>query len=153
MSDLPDIHTLVPHSGAMSLLGRLLAADAETLCAEVVVTRASMFCGEDGVGAWVGVEYMAQAVAAHAGFCAWQRGEAPKVGFLLGTRRYTCTLPAFAVGSVLHIHVQRALQGENGLGAFECRILDGNDDSELATATITVFQPANVEEFLQRSPE
>lgn len=153
MSHLPDIHALVPHGGAMSLLGRLLAADAETLCAEVTIGPESMFCADGGVGAWVGVEYMAQAVAAHAGYCAWQRGEAPKVGFLLGTRRYTCALPLFALGRVLHIHVQRALQGENGLGAFECRILDGNDDSELATATITVFQPANVEEFLQRSPE
>jgi predicted hotdog family 3-hydroxylacyl-ACP dehydratase len=54
---------------------------------------------------------------------------------------------------VLHIHVRRALQGENGLGAFDCRIEDGRDGAELATATITVFQPNNVEEFLQRSPE
>lgn len=149
----PDIHTLVPHSGAMSLLGRLLTADSETLCAEVVITAESMFCGDDGVGAWVGVEYMAQAVASHAGYAAHLRGEAPRVGFLLGTRRYVSALPVFAPGSVLHIHVQRALQGENGLGAFECRIVDAKDGSELATATITVFQPANVEEFLQRSPE
>jgi len=149
----PDIHELVPHSGAMSLLGRLLAADDETLSAEVAITADSMFCVEGAVGAWVGVEYMAQAVAAHAGHVARLRGQPVRVGFLLGTRRYACALPAFAVGSVLHIHVQRALQGENGLGAFECRIVDGAGGGELATATITVFQPDNVEEFLQRSSE
>jgi predicted hotdog family 3-hydroxylacyl-ACP dehydratase len=92
-------------------------------------------------------------VAAHAGFAARQRGEPVRVGFLLGTRRYACALPAFAVGSVLNIHVQRALQGDNGLGAFDCRITDGKDGAELASATITVFQPDNVEEFLQRSSE
>lgn len=151
--NLPDIHTLVPHSGAMSLLGRLLAADAETLCAEVTIGPTTMFCDGREVGAWVGVEYMAQAVAAHAGYCAHLRGEPVKVGFLLGSRRYQCSAPAFAVGAVLQVHVRRALQGENGLGAFECRIEDGATGASLASALITVFQPANVEEFLQRSSE
>jgi len=150
---MPDIHELVPHSGAMSLLGRVLGADEENLNAEVAITAGSMFCVDGAVGAWVGVEYMAQAVAAHAGYAARLRGEPVRVGFLLGTRRYACVAPAFAVGSVLHIHVQRALQGENGLGAFDCRIVDASDGSELATATITVFQPDHVEAFLQRSSE
>lgn len=150
---LPDIDTLVPHSGAMSLLDSVLAADAETLAAQVTIRPETMFLVDGAVGAWVGVEYMAQAVAAHAGYAARQRGEPVRVGFLLGSRRYACSVPSFALGSVLHIHVQRALQGENGLGAFDCRIVDANSGLELATATITVFQPNNVEEFLQRSSE
>jgi predicted hotdog family 3-hydroxylacyl-ACP dehydratase len=150
---LPDIRTLVPHSGAMSLLDTLLDVDAETLTAQVRIGSDSMFCDGREVGAWVGVEYMAQAVAAHAGHAARQRGEPVRVGFLLGTRRYACSVPAFAVGSILNIYVQRALQGDNGLGAFDCRIIDGKGGAELATATITVFQPPNVEEFLQRSSE
>jgi predicted hotdog family 3-hydroxylacyl-ACP dehydratase len=150
---LPDIRTLVPHSGAMSLLDTLLAADAETLDARVTIGPDTMFCSGGEVGAWVGVEYMAQAVAAHAGYAAHLRGEPVRVGFLLGTRRYACTLPAFAVGSILDIHVRRALQGDNGLGAFDCRITDGVDGAELASATVTVFQPDHVEEFLRRSSE
>jgi len=150
---LPDIKTLVPHSGTMSLLDRLLAVDAETLSARVEIGPDTMFCRGGEVGAWVGVEYMAQAVAAHAGHSAHLRGEPVRVGFLLGTRKYVCGLAAFPVGSVLTIHVHRALQSDHGLGAFECRIEDARDGSELATATITVFQPDNVEEFLQRSSE
>jgi predicted hotdog family 3-hydroxylacyl-ACP dehydratase len=146
----PDIHSLVPHSGAMSLLGRFVDADEESLRAEVSIAPDTMFCVDGGVGAWVGVEYMAQAVAAHAGWCARRRGEPVRVGFLLGSRKYACTVAAFAVGSVLRIEVRRALQGENGLGAFDCRIEDGTG-AQLASATITVFQPPNVEEFLQRS--
>ncbi|MGI4846080.1 MAG: 3-hydroxylacyl-ACP dehydratase [Janthinobacterium lividum] len=147
----PDIHSLVPHGGAMSLLGRFLEADDETLSAEVDIRPDSMFCYDGGVGAWVGVEYMAQAVAAHAGWCARQRCEPVRVGFLLGARKYACAVSAFRVGSVLRVHVRRALQGENGLGAFDCRIEDAGSGEELATATITVFQPDHVEEFLQRS--
>ena len=148
--NLPDIHDLVPHSGAMSLLGSFVEADEESLVAEVAITPETLFCSDGAVGAWVGVEYMAQAVAAHAGWCARRRGEPVRVGFLLGSRKYACSVAAFAVGSVLRVAVRRALQGENGLGAFDCRIEDGSG-AELATATVTVYQPNNVEEFLQRS--
>jgi len=149
----PDIHSLVPHSGAMSLLDSFVAADEDNLTAQVTIRLESMFLEDGAVGAWVGVEYMAQAVAAHAGYAARQRGEPVRVGFLLGTRRYACAVPAFALGSTLTVHVHRALQGDNGLGAFDCRINDGASGQELATATITVFQPDNVEAFLQRSSE
>jgi predicted hotdog family 3-hydroxylacyl-ACP dehydratase len=147
---LPDVRELVPHAGPMVLLDRVLGVDTDTLCAEVAIGPHTLFCNGQGVGAWVGIEYMAQAVAAFAGYEARQRGEPVRVGFLLGSRRYECARPAFAIGSRLHVHVQRTLQGENGLGAFECRI---EDESEigvaLATATVTVFQPNNVNEFLQ----
>jgi predicted hotdog family 3-hydroxylacyl-ACP dehydratase len=152
---LSDIRTLVPHSGTMVLLDRLVAIGDESLCAEVVITLDTLFCDGRGVGAWIGVEYMAQAVAAFAGYEAQSRGESVKVGFLLGSRRYECNHPQFAIGSKLHVHVQRTLQGENGLGAFGCHIDDANDPSAapLATATITVFQPDNVGEFLQKVSE
>jgi predicted hotdog family 3-hydroxylacyl-ACP dehydratase len=151
LAGYPDIATLVPHDGQMILLDRVLAADVESLCAEVVITPASVFAADGGVGAWVGVEYMAQAIAAHAGYLARLRGEPVKIGFLLGSRRYLCSVPQFASGSVLKVFVQRALQGDNGLGAFECRIEDAAGGAVLATATITVFQPDNVNDFLQRS--
>lgn len=150
---LPDIRQLVPHQGAMMLLDRLVAVDNDNLCAEVDILPETLFCQHEGVPGWVGIEYMAQAIAAHAGYGAYLRGEAVKLGFLLGTRRYHCQQPAFVVGSVLRVHVHKALQGDNGLGAFECRIDDGASGSNIASATITVYQPENVQDFLQRSVE
>lgn len=152
---LPDIRSLVPHSGAMVLLDRAIAVGEESLCAEVLIRPDTLFCDGTGVGAWVGVEYMAQAVAAFAGYVAHVRGEAVKVGFLLGSRRYEARCSSFPIGSKLHVHVQRALQGENGLGAFECRIDVAGDPgvAAVATASITVFQPENVAEFLQKISE
>ena len=149
--NLSDIHSLVPHSGAMSLLGRLLAADDDCLAAEVMIGPDSMFCSGGAVGAWVGVEYMAQAVAAHAGHAAGLRGQPVRVGFLLGARRYQVAVPLFAVGAVLKVHIHHAMQGDNGLAAFECRIEDTAGGAVLANATVTVFVPNNVNEFLQRS--
>ena len=149
---MPDIRTLVPHSGAMVLLDRVVSADDDNLCAEVCIHAASMLADAQGVGAWVGIEYMAQAIAAHAGWNALQKNQGVKVGFLLGSRKYQAGVPVFALGSVLRVHVHRVLQGENGLGAFDCRI-DHADAApgapSLATATVTVFQPDNVNQFLK----
>ena len=147
----PHVTELVPHSGAMSLLDKVVSGDAENLCAEVRIHAGSVFYDAQagGVGSWVGIEYMAQAIAAHAGYLARQAGEPVKIGFLLGARRYDAQVPLFGAGSVLQVHVHRALQGDNGLGAFECRI-----DAAgvlLAQATVTVFQPENAKQFLQES--
>lgn len=149
--DMPDIRSLVPHAGPMVLLDRVLSVDADSLCAEVTIRRDSLFCGPDGVGAWVGIEYMAQAIAAHAGHAARLRGEPVKVGFLVGSRRYECTRPAFPIGSVLRVEIRCLLFADNGLGSFECRIDD--EDGVAATAIVSVFLPANVDEFLKGSVE
>jgi len=147
----PDIAQLVPHGGQMVLLDRVLAHDDERFCAELTITPDTVFFDGAGVGSWVGIEYMAQAIAAHAGYQARLRGEPVKVGFLLGARRYQASVPAFVLGSVLQVHIAHAMQGENGLAAFECRIDDAASGAALAHATLTVFEPANVNEFLQRS--
>lgn len=152
MNALPDIRELVPHAGPMVLLDRVLHVDDERLCAEVRIGPDSLFYADGAVGAWVGVEYMAQAIAAWAGYGARGRGEPVGIGFLLGARRYEADVPAFADGSVLHVHVQSAMQGENGLGAFECRIeaagVGAAGGATLARATVTVFQPKNADDFL-----
>jgi predicted hotdog family 3-hydroxylacyl-ACP dehydratase len=145
----PDIRSLIPHSGAMVLLDRIVAVDQETLCAEVRIRSDSLFCSASGVGAWVGIEYMAQSIAAFAGYTALLRGEAVKPGFLLGTRRYECTLPMFSLGSSLRVHVRRVLQSEDGLGSFQCHI--EHEEQEVATATLTVFQPAAAVDFIKGS--
>ncbi len=148
---MPAIATLVPHSATMLLLDELREAEPERACARVTITPASLFFEGAGVGSWVGVEYMAQAIAAYAGYDALKRGETVQVGFLLGARRYQAEVPLFALGTVLDIQVERMLQGENGLGAFDCAIVDANSGAVLANATLTVFQPKDVNDFLQRS--
>ena len=147
--NIPDIRSLLPHSGPMVLLDRVIAADEESLCAEVRIRQNSLFCNADGVGAWIGLEYMAQAIGAYAGYTAKLRDDPIRVGFLLGTRRYQCRRPLFAVGSLLKVYAKRIFQSDNGLASFECRIDDEN--GQLATAHVTVFQPADTEVIFDRS--
>jgi len=148
---MPDIRSLVPHAGPMVLLDRVISADEDSLLAEVRIRSDSLFCNTDGVGAWVGIEYMAQAIGAWAGYTAQLRGESVKLGFVLGTRRYDCSRPIFILGSLLRVHVLRVFQDENGLGSFECSI--DSEEGRVATAIITVFQPPNIDDYLQGSAE
>jgi len=136
LSDIP-IRELVPHDPPMALLDRVLSWEDSTLVAEVDVGPESVLCEKGGVPGWVGIEYMAQAVAAHAGYRARQKGEQPAIGYLLGTRSYQCSVPFFPLGETLTIHVE-ALYVEMGLGAFACRIEMNGD---VATATINVYEP------------
>lgn len=131
------VHELLPHDPPMVLLNRVVSYEESTLLAEVDIREDSMFHSEGGVPGWAGIEYMAQAVAAHAGFQARLEGKSPSIGYLLGTRSYRCLLPVFPTGATLKIHIE-SLFVEMGLGAFACRI---DVDQNVATATINVYQP------------
>jgi 3-oxoacyl-[acyl-carrier-protein] synthase-1 len=148
---IPDIRSLLPHAGPMVLLDRVVSVNEDSLLAEVCIRPDSLFCSGGGVGAWVGIEYMAQAIGAWAGYAARLRGEPPKLGFLLGTRRYDSRRPIFVLGSTLRVYVHRVFQNENGLGSFECAIDD--EEGRVATATVTVFQPRDVNDFVHGSAE
>lgn len=147
----PPLHTLVPHAATMLLLKRMVAADEDSLWAETEITPASLFHDGAGVGSWVGIEYMAQTIAAYAGYHAQRRGEPAKIGFLLGTRRYQCQTARFITGSTLLVKARKLLHTDNGLGSFACTIQDKQTREMLAEATVTVFQPDNAQEFLGES--
>jgi predicted hotdog family 3-hydroxylacyl-ACP dehydratase len=135
---LPDIRDVVPHSGRMVLLDRLLAFDGESLTAELTIHPDALFADEQGAGAWVGVEYMAQAVAALAGMEARQGGGRARIGYLVGARHYSCNVPYFPLGAVLRIFVRREGPGDLRLASFACSI---TGEGIVAEGTVTVFQP------------
>jgi predicted hotdog family 3-hydroxylacyl-ACP dehydratase len=136
MNAFPDIAELIPHTGPMILLDRVTAFDEDSLSAELVV-RAGLFGDGKTVPAWVGIEYMAQTIGAYAGMKAKLAGEPIRLGFLLGTRRYSGNVAEFRVGTLLTVRVDKIMQDEK-LGAFECRI--AGEGIEM-TANLNVYQP------------
>lgn len=148
MTQLPaDIAALVPHRDTMLLLDRCLSADDDSATIEATVRPGQPFVTDTGMPAWVGIEYMAQAIAAWSGAQACRNGTAPDIGFLLGTRRYEASVPLFPHGSVLHITICKAFIADNGIGMFDCRIV--LDDAEVASGSLSVFQPEDPASFLQ----
>ena len=62
-----SVDALVPHAGSMSLLDEITGFGEEWLSAAVNITATSTFADEQGVPAWIGIEYMAQCIAAFSG--------------------------------------------------------------------------------------
>lgn len=139
---------LIPHRGGMLWIDRVLHCDAQRVVAEATVRMDHLLADEDapGLPAWMGIEYMAQGIAAWAGGRALARGEEIKPGFLLGTRRYEAHRPWLAFGLRLRIECECELMGDNGLGLFACKLLDG--ETELAIANVSVFEPPSPDDYL-----
>ena len=142
---------LLPHAGDMILIDAIERFDDEQIFTRLTVKSDGLFNLPDGsLPAWVGVELMAQSVAAFAGCHARQKGNPPELGFLLGTRKFECNVEAFAPGSELTIHGLRSLEDDNGMGVFECHI---HGDGIHASARLSVFRPPQANQYLQQTKE
>ncbi|KIC39847.1 hypothetical protein RA27_17180 [Ruegeria sp. ANG-R] len=133
----------MPHDRPMALLDRLVEAQNGRLKAEVRIDSDTMFCRPDeGVPSYLSLEYMAQAVAALDGFWKAQRGCAPAIGFLLGTRAMSLSRPFFDVGEVLTVTVEERFNDGN-MASFDGRIDSGAET--VASATLNVYSPDGTE--------
>lgn len=142
------ITELVPHAGDAILLDEVLTFDADTLRARATVRASGPFHLPDNTLAnWMGLEFMAQAVAAWAGCHARAANQPVELGFLLGTRHYECHLCAFTAGMELIVDVKRSLQDDSGMGVFECNL--SSSDRLLACARLNVYRPPDPSAFMQ----
>ncbi len=148
MMDLPPIRDLVPHDTPMVLLDELLSLDTEWLSAGVTIRPDSPFAHGQGVPAWVGLEYMGQAIAAWAGARARQRNEPVRIGFLVSTRRYEPGCSYFPIGTRLEVGVQPVTDDDVGLQVFQCTL---TAPGIRASAALNVYMPEDVDAFLQES--
>ena len=132
------VDELLPQGPEMIVIDRLesYAPDKSTAVAEV--SERSVFFDRTGVPAWAGIEYMAQAIAAHAGFEARLRGEAPAIGFVLGTRAYECSVDEFPNGCRVTVSVEPEFV-EASFAAFKCTIAI---DRVVATAVVNTYRPS-----------
>ena len=137
MSGFPTVAELVPHSGPMCLLSRVLDhSPARTVCA-VHPDRSELFRDASGaVPGWVGLEYMAQCMAVHAGLESGPGGQRPAL--LLGSRRMRIAVDAFPTGSELVVSASHH-RGEDGLISFDCEIREATGGPTLVEGRVNVY--------------
>lgn len=141
--------SVVPHTGAMVLLDDINHWDEQQLQASVTIRPDAPFVDERGMPAWVGVELMAQTIGAFGGCRSRQQQQPVKIGFLVGSRRYTSSHSYFPIGATLEVLVKEIIRGDNGLCVFECNLQGTGVHADItATANINVFQPEDPERFL-----
>jgi len=150
---IPTIDVLLPHRGTMLLLDRATDFDGDSLVAEYSPRPDAWYTDRSGnMPGWLGIELMAQTVAAHVALKKRLAGLPIKMGALLGTRCYEgrrLISGGFSVGQVLRIRVQETFRDDSGLAAYACSIGEGG--RELATAILKVYEPDDFEAFIQGS--
>lgn len=140
------VSEFVLHREPMLLLDRLVSLDLDSaVCAWQVRQDNEFLLPGLGVPAYIGIEYMAQCMAVHAGACARALGSAPPQGFLLGTRKYRCDVPYFIPGSTYQASCQKLISNLDGMCSFDCQILLNNQ--VIVEARISVLQKPSGDAF------
>ncbi len=139
------VEQVLPHRPPM-LLADAVDYGADYGQISLTVRADAPFCeGERGVPAWVGVEYMAQAMGVFSGVERRQNGALPKIGLLIGTRRYDSECAYFPLGTRLTT-TARLTFFEGEMFVFQCEISDGA--RVLARGDIKAFRPEQLHDFV-----
>jgi len=91
-----------------------------------------------GVPAYIGVEYMAQCIAVHAGARERVAGFPPPLGLLLGTRHYKSRVRYFKTGTTYRVKCKELARTMDGMGSFDCSILV--NEETIVEARLAVLQ-------------
>ena len=146
--DFPPVDELLPHRGNMRLLDQVLVSDDMRVVAAFTPKAGSWYADADGnMPAWIGIELMAQAVAAQVALKKRRAGQSLKIGALLGSKRYQSQVPSFATGEEFGVVAREVMSDESGLGAYDCEIVQAG--AVLAVATLKVYEPEDFKQFLQ----
>ena len=142
----PELSELLPHSGPMRLLARVLSHSAERTVCALDPAASELFRDPAGsVPGWLALEWMAQCIAAHGGLVARAAGRQPLPGMLVGAKRVGLERFAFAAGEALEVEA-RYTGSAGALASFACALRAGAE--VLATGSLSVY----VSDALARAP-
>ena len=129
----------VMHREPMLLLDTLVETNDEHTVCEWRVDADDHFVSPGlGVPSYVGVEYMAQCVAVHAGARARIAGLGPPLGFLLGARHFKAFVSHFTIDTIYRAVCVELIRDDSGMGSYECKLFQGDD--EVAEARLAVLE-------------
>ena len=118
------LHPFLPHRAPMLLIDAVENVTPQGGTGHVRLDTQAWYADSEGrTPAWIGLEFMAQAIAACRGQQLALAGGPPVSGYLVGTRAYRSTLPAFPPGAALQIKVALRDEDPSGLCSFHCEIL------------------------------
>ena len=140
-----DALEYIPHSGKMALIETIIRTGENWVECLVKPQNSELFKNSNGkVPSWMGIEYMAQAIAAYSGWRAKLEGRDIQPGFLLGSRDYKCARKFLEKDLIAK--AEMIFQNDD-LASFECTIIQ--DDEILAQAKINVYQPEDFQEAIK----
>ena len=152
MMKYSDLSKILPHKKPMILIDKVLEFDVQnlTLKAEVIINENPMFYDKSlgGVPSWIGLEYMAQTIAALSGIYESERdGGEPIMGFILGTRKYENNIAFYENEKSYYILAEEQFNNME-LCSFKCTVTD-KIGKVCASAELNVFRPLDPQKFIR----
>ena len=147
MNAIEELERLLPHRRPMIMLAEPLPEEERGVAAAYIdSSEGSIFYDPeiDGVPSCAALEFMAQTMAVAVGRYRIGKGLDPAVGFVLGTRKMDVATDGF---SRRKRYMARAActYADGEFASFDCSIRDVEDDAVVASATLTAFQPDDLE--------
>ena len=140
---------IMPHSGHMVLLDKIIFCDEMQLQAYAHIDEQHFLLPENAAGlpSYLGAEVMAQGVAAWAGAHWLVCGEPIRLGFLLGTRKLVFRQPEIKIGTQLLVLIKQSWQDDSGMGVFDCELRCCETDEILVSGAMNVYSPTNLSDL------
>lgn len=143
ITDSPE--QLLPHRSAMMLLTEALDASDCAVSSRTVLSEKQhgLFVRNGKVGSWLLIELMAQTIGLFAGLKNKKLGHGPKIGFLLGTRRFSTSVASLPLGAEVITEAVCSFYSDDELPSqFSC--VCKYADAVVAEANLTVYQPKSL---------
>ena len=129
----------IVHRKPMLLLDKLVDIEAEfAACEWQVQTQSAFLLPKLGVPTYIGIEFMAQCIAVHAGALERLDQFPPAIGLLLGTRSFSTSQAYFKLNQNYRVECNTQIRNDDGMGSFDCRILSNN--TIISEARLSVLQ-------------
>ena len=142
-----ELLALLPHSGKMLLISRVLeySVPRRTLRSEYDLTENCLFYDSalEGVPAWLGFEFMAQAVSALSGITGKVLGKPPMLGFILSVSSLEIKLPLFRPGDIVRTGITEELR-VGSASTFRCAACAGEREAVLARLMVMDVEDPSV---------
>jgi predicted hotdog family 3-hydroxylacyl-ACP dehydratase len=157
IADKFPVADLLPQSGSMVFIDSVMRIDDDSITTQIRVRDDGLFSTDNQtVPAWVGIEYMAQTIAAFSGYHCLIRGEPIRLGFLLGTRQFESRQSSYPCGTQLTVHASKIIESANDMCVFGCsiEIADSNTPNSpaiAASAKINLLLPKDLQVFLDKN--
>lgn len=145
----PELPLRLPHQGRMRVLARVLAHDPPVTLCEARIGPSTPLCVDGSAPAWLGIEILAQGMAAQAGLD--PRGHAFR-GFLTGARRVELRTRAFRAGETLWVRAEH-LRGDIGMVALRCALGSGAPPASSAEAEARALVQGTLSAFVEATGE
>lgn len=127
------------HADDMVLVDEILEFGAGRIVSSSLIKPTTPFLQDGELGIHKSIEMMAQTLGVYQGKIAELSDKKPRLGFLLGCRKFHIYIQSLKIGDLARIVAKESLQDESGFGVYDCELFVNGALG--AKASLNVFSP------------